>query len=188
MGREEAVVDAGQVGEASSAETLQRSFRQAMRGFAGAVCVVTVTDGEARSGFTATSVSSFSASPPMLVASMKADSSSAGLLAKTRRFGVNLLRPQQQAIAERFTGFRGEQGEARYGAERWTQLMADGAPVLGDSAVALDCEAEELIERYGHILILGRVRAIVVDGSAPQPLVYWQGQYTQLVGAWRAEV
>lgn len=169
--------------EAVAAQVLQRSFKQAMRGFAGAVCVVTVADGEARSGFTATSVSSFSALPPMVVASMKADSSSAGLLAKTRRFGVNRLGPQQQAIAERFTGFRGEQGEARYGAERWTQLLADGAPVLGESVVALDCEAEELIERHGHILILGRVRAIAADVSAPQPLVYWQGQYTQLAGA-----
>lgn len=183
MRREEAAA----AGAALPAEALQHSFRQAMRGFAGAVCVVTVADGEARSGFTATSVSSFSASPPTLVASMKADSSSARLLAKTRRFGVNLLRPQQQAIAERFTGFRGEQGEARYGAERWRQLLADGAPVLADSAVALDCEAEELIGRHGHILILGRVRAIVLDGSAPQPLVYWQGQYTQLAGAVRAE-
>jgi len=59
-------------------ETLQQSFRQAMRGFAGAVSVVTVADpldARERSGFTATSVSSFSATPPMVVASMKATSS-----------------------------------------------------------------------------------------------------------------
>ncbi len=92
-------------------EMLQQSFKQAMRGFAGAVSVVTVADPldeRERSGFTATSVSSFSTTPPMVVASMKATSSSAELMQRTRRFGVNLLREEQQAIAQRFTGFGGE--------------------------------------------------------------------------------
>ncbi|WP_233869476.1 flavin reductase family protein [Paraburkholderia adhaesiva] len=162
---------------------LSSRFVQAMRGFAGAVCVVTVADGAERSGFTATSVSSFSAQPPMVVASMKATSSSAGLLERTRRFGVNLLRAEQRAIAERFTGFRGEQGEARYGDEAWTHMTHDGAPLLVDSVVAMDCEVEELIVRHGHLLIIGRVRAVARDESVPRPLVYWQGQYTALAAA-----
>jgi flavin reductase (DIM6/NTAB) family NADH-FMN oxidoreductase RutF len=170
--------DSASAGRSADATALSGSFVQAMRGFAGAVCVVTVADGIERSGFTATSVSSFSAQPPMLVASLKADSSSAGLLARSRRFGVNLLRAGQRAIAERFTGFRGEQGEARYGTDEWLQLTEDGAPLLADSAVAMDCVAEELIVRHGHILVIGRVRAVLRDEAAPHPLVYWQGQYT----------
>jgi len=162
----------------NDAGTLSTGFVQAMRGFAGAVCVVTVADGADRSGFTATSVSSFSAQPPMVVASMKATSSSAGLLQRTRRFGVNLLRAEQRAIAERFTGFRGEQGEARYGEDEWVHLTADGAPLLAGSVAAMDCEVEELIVRHGHLLIIGRVRAVVRDESVPRPLVYWKGQYT----------
>lgn len=153
-----------------------------MRGFAGAVSVVTVADGAERSGFTATSVSSFSATPPMIVASMKAISSSAGILGRTRRFGVNLLRVEQQDIAQRFTGFGGEQGAARYGDSAWTRLLPDGAPVLADAVVTMDCEADELLERHGHILIIGRVREIRVAEEAPQPLLYWQGRYTQLAG------
>lgn len=161
-----------------SAAVLSCNFVQAMRGFAGAVCVITVTDGEQRSGFTATSVSSFSAQPPMLVASMKATSSSAALLVRSRRFGVNLLRADQRAIAERFTGFRGEEGEARYGNDEWVRIAAHGAPLLVESAVAMDCEAEELIVRHGHVLVIGRVRAVLRDETMPQPLVYWQGRYT----------
>ncbi|WP_052382245.1 flavin reductase family protein [Paraburkholderia kururiensis] len=161
---------------------LSKRFVQAMRGFAGAVCVVTVADGNERSGFTATSVSSFSAEPPIVVASLKATSSSAGLLSRTRRFGVNLLHTEHRAIAERFTGFRGEQGAARYGNDEWVQMTPDGAPLLADSVVAMDCEAEELLVRHGHILVIGRVRALARDESAPGPLVYWQGQYTTLAG------
>jgi flavin reductase (DIM6/NTAB) family NADH-FMN oxidoreductase RutF len=159
-------------------DALSGRFVQAMRGFAGAVCVVTVADDDERTGFTATSVSSFSAEPPMVVASMKATSSSAALLTRTRRFGVNLLRAEQRAIAERFTGFRGEQGEARYGDDEWVHMTPDGAPLLARSVVAMDCEVEELIVRHGHLLVIGRVRAVVRDESVPRPLVYWQGQYT----------
>jgi flavin reductase (DIM6/NTAB) family NADH-FMN oxidoreductase RutF len=162
----------------NSPRSLSRRFVEAMRGFAGAVCVVTVADGDERSGFTATSVSSFSAQPPVVVASMKETSSSAQLLERTRRFGVNLLRAEQRAIAERFTGFRGEQGEARYGDDDWVHMTADGAPLLADSVVAMDCEVEELIARHGHLLVIGRVRAVVHDESVPRPLVYWRGQYT----------
>ncbi|QGZ66920.1 flavin reductase [Paraburkholderia acidisoli] len=160
------------------AAALSCNFVKAMRGFAGAVCVVTVADGEQRSGFTATSVSSFSAQPPMVVASMKATSSSAALLERTRRFGVNLLRADQRAIAERFTGFRGEEGEARYGDDEWVHISTQGAPLLVESAVAMDCEVDELIVRHGHLLVIGRVRAVLRDESVPRPLVYWQGRYT----------
>jgi flavin reductase (DIM6/NTAB) family NADH-FMN oxidoreductase RutF len=165
---------------ASALDAIQHDFKLAMRGFAGAVSVVTVADGAQRTGFTATSVSSFSAEPPLLVASTRQTSSSAAILHRTRRFGVNLLRAEHEDIARRFTGFSGEQGSARYGSNQWTQLTADGAPVLADSVVAMDCEAEELLERHGHILILGRVRAVQLARSMPQPLLYWQGRYTRL--------
>lgn len=39
---------------------------------------------------------------------------------------------------------------------------------------------EELLVRHGHLLVIGRVRALARDESAPSPLVYWQGQYTTL--------
>ncbi len=163
-----------------SLETVQRDFKLAMRGFAGAVSVVTVADGAERTGFTATSIQSFSATPPMILASTRQNGSAAPLLQKTRRFGVNLLRVDHKDVAHRFTGFGGEQGEARYGSNRWIKLAADGAPLLADSVVAMDCEADELLERHGQILIIGRVRAVHLADSAPQPLLYWQGQYTQL--------
>lgn len=161
-------------------DDLQHDFKLAMRGFAGAVSVVTVADGAERTGFTATSVSSFSAEPPLLVASTRQTSSSAALLRRTRRFGVNLLGAEHEEIARRFTGFGGETGSARYGSNAWTRLSPDGPPVLADSVVAMDCEAEELLERHGHILIFGRVRAVHLAKHMPQPLLYWQGRYTRL--------
>ena len=55
-----------------SAETLisEADFKLSMRHLAGAVSVITVGDGEDRTGFTATSVSSFSAERPSVIVSV----------------------------------------------------------------------------------------------------------------------
>ena len=169
-------------GAAQELSMLQASFTAAMRHFASAVSVVTVEHQGQRSGFTATSVSSFCASPPTVLISTKQTSSSAQLLQGAKRFAVNLLAPEHQAIAQRFTGFRGETGEERYAKAQWLEHEDGGAPVLADSLVALDCEADEILERHGHLLIFGRVCAIHAPAQVVQqsPLIYWQGQYRQL--------
>lgn len=170
-----------QAGAEQEASTLQASFIAAMRQFASAVSVVTVEHQGQRSGFTATSISSFCASPPTVLISTKQTSSSAQLLQGAKCFAVNLLAPEHHAIALRFTGFRGETGQARYAHAQWR--THDGAPpVLSDSLVALDCEVDEILQRHGHCLIFGRVRAIYAPEPVMEqaPLLYWQGQYRQL--------
>lgn len=52
------------------------AFKTAMRHLAGAVAVITTGAGEARTGFTATSVSSFSMEPPTLIVCLNRTSSS----------------------------------------------------------------------------------------------------------------
>ena len=178
----------------ADAQALSRSFTQAMRQFASAVSVITVEHEGQRSGFTATSVSSFCAEPPTLLISTRQSSSSAALLLASGCFGVNLLAPEHQALAQRFTGFGGETGEQRYAGARWLQASAGGAPLLADSVLAFDCSVDECLQRHGHLLIFGRVRALhqpLAEGAdmseaaqrARAPLLYWQGRYQQLGAA-----
>ena len=78
----------GALQAAAAAEQLRRQFTQAMRGFASAVTVITVAHGGQRSGYTATSVSSFCAEPPTVLVSTKETSSSAALITGSGRFAV----------------------------------------------------------------------------------------------------
>ena len=72
------------------------TFRQAMRRLAGGVSVITVGSGADRTGFTATSVTSFSAEPPRLLVCVNREASSWSTLTDYRSFGVNLLGAEQQ--------------------------------------------------------------------------------------------
>jgi len=154
------------------------AFRAAMRKLAGAVSVLTVGQGEARTGLTATSVTSLSVEPPTLLICVNRAASSAAPLLKERAFAINVLRPHHRDVADRFAGKGGLKGPERYPGADWTRLET-GAPVLADALAAFDCELEDAIERHSHLIIIGRVVASRITESA-EPLLYWAGDYRGL--------
>jgi flavin reductase (DIM6/NTAB) family NADH-FMN oxidoreductase RutF len=151
------------------------AFRAAMRELAGGVAVVTVGKDQAVTGFTATSVSSLSAHPPRLIVCVDKSSASWAALQRHPSFGVNLLRNHEHELANRFAGKDGLEGADRYAGARWTTMLT-GTPILENSLASFDCEVEELLERYDHSIVIGRVRAVHVCSDS-FPLVYWQGDY-----------
>jgi flavin reductase (DIM6/NTAB) family NADH-FMN oxidoreductase RutF len=153
-------------------------FRSAMRNLAGGVSVVTAGCGEARSGLTATSVSSLSLEPPSLLVCIRRASATLSAIAAHRAFAVNVLSADRRDLAERFAGQTGLSGADRFGEDDWVSL-ATGAPLLADALAAVDCAVERMIEWGSHMILIGRVRAIRL-GDGPGPLVYWRGSYGQL--------
>ena len=150
-------------------------FRLAMRELAGHVSVIATGEGADRTGFTATSVSSFSAEPPTLLVCLNRTSSSFPVLARCAAFTVNVLHAGQQAVAERFSGVGGLKGVARYEGAEWTTLSS-GAPALAGAAAVFDCVLDELIERHTHAIVIGRVVAVAVEPGR-SALLYRHGRY-----------
>ncbi len=153
-------------------------LKQAMRRLAGGVSVVTAGEGEARTGAVVTSAHSFSVEPPTLIVSLNLGSSTWAAVRQAGVFCVNILAESQRPIAERFSGFGGVKGAARYAGAEWTTL-ATGAPVLRYALAAVDCEVEEALERHSHALIFGRVRALKIGAGGP--LLYAEGRYGAFV-------
>ncbi|MCC7252187.1 flavin reductase family protein [Hyphomicrobium sp.] len=163
---------------ASRAGVDAAAFRSAMRQLAGGISAITVGQDDDRTGLTVTSVSSLSADPPSLVFCINRSSSSWPVLVRRRTFAVNVLSPAQIGVAERFSGRGGAKGAARYEGVRWSRLVT-GTPVLRDALAVLDCEVEELVERFGSAVVIGRVVAaeVRVEAAEPEALAYWRGTY-----------
>ncbi|WP_020087413.1 flavin reductase family protein [Hyphomicrobium zavarzinii] len=155
------------------------TFRSAMRQLAGGICAITVGRGDERTGLTSTSVSSLSAEPPALVFCINKTASSWPILQARRAFAVNVLPPGHRSVADRFSGRNGVKGLDRYEGARWSELVT-GTPVLLDALAVLDCEVEDLIERFGSAVVIGRVVAARVRGedAEPEALTYWRGAYS----------
>ena len=150
-------------------------FRAAMRRLAGGVSVITAGSGEEISGMTVTSVSSLSVEPPSLIFSVNRASSCWPLLQRHGFFGVNILNAEQVDIAERFSGKDGLKGAERFGGAAWTE-RASGVRLLAGALAAIECEAEDIIERHSHAIIIGRVLHVELAGD-DAALAYWHGDY-----------
>jgi Conserved protein/domain typically associated with flavoprotein oxygenases, DIM6/NTAB family len=154
-------------------------FKLSMRHLAGAVSVITVGEGDERTGFTATSVSSFSVEPPSILVSLNRSSSTWPVLQRYGSFAVNILADGQEHVADRFAGRGGAKGVQRYEGAEWNRL-ASGASALADALVVLECDLEEAIDRHSHAILIGRVRSVILRQDA-DPLVYWHGRYRQIL-------
>jgi flavin reductase (DIM6/NTAB) family NADH-FMN oxidoreductase RutF len=123
-------------------------------------------------------VSSLSVDPPTLIVSINRQSSSWPLLKRHGFFGVNILTADQLDVAERFTGKDGLKGADRFAGAQWTTRVS-GVPLLVGALAAIDCEAEDIIERHSHAIVVGRVLDIQAS-QRTAALSYWQGQYVAI--------
>ena len=153
-------------------------FRGAMRHLTGGVSVITVGAGKDITGMTVTSVSSLSVEPPTLIVSINRESSSWPLLKRHGFFGVNILTADQLDVAERFTGKGGLKGADRFAGAQWTTRVS-GVPLLVGALSAIDCEAEDIIERHSHAIVIGRVLDLQTS-QRTAALAYWQGRYVAI--------
>src|SRR5262245_55599934 len=96
------------------AATPNDAYREAMRELVGGVGIITVGTAPERTGFTATSAISLSASPPRLIVCVNRTSSTFAELERHRCFGVNILAAHHHDLAARFSGLGGVKGEARF--------------------------------------------------------------------------
>jgi len=146
-----------------------------MRQLAGGVGVITTGRKPHRTGYTGTAVFSLSVEPERVVISVGRSSSSYGVLRETGAFGLNILRADQQAIADRFAGRGGVAGEARYQGAEWLETPL-GVSLLVGALANVECRVEEIIERHSHAIIVGEPLSIAANPEADAP-IFWRSRY-----------
>ena len=161
----------GTVLQEPSAE-LTSNFKAGMRRLSASVCLITVGGSEGRNGMTATAVCSVSADPPVLLIGVNRGASIHGQLTRSGGFGVNILRPTQRALADRFSS--GESGEARFANGQWISGALD-LPLLADSLASFACKVIRTVEVATHEIFFGRV--VGVNVSEGGSLLYGGGEY-----------
>jgi len=157
------VAPAGELG----AEQFKFLFRQHPAG----VCVITAAGAEGPYGFTATSVISVSAAPPVLAFSVAAGSSAWRHLQDTETLVVNFLDAEVADLSTRF---------ARRGVDRFdgvdTCTLESGEPALVQAAAWTRGLIEQRTPAGDSFLITVRALSCRVSRSG-RPLVYHDRSY-----------
>lgn len=157
-------------------------FKHLMSLNASAVAVITCEDKDGRRyGLTATSVSSFSVSPPSMLICVNHTAEAHEPLCRIQRFGVNFLREGQHDISNRFAGLNGEKNEGKYAGADWTRTE-NGVPVLRDAYFWLDCEVLVQSPVLTHTIFIGKVNS-VCGPTQGGPAIYFGRNYVSIASA-----
>ena len=152
-----------------------RELRNALGRFATGICVISTLDGRERPvGMTANSFSSVSLDPPLVLWSLQNNSEMYDTFATPARYAINILGRDQEAISNQFAS-KGEHlmDEGQY------VIGEHGAPLLKGALVSFQCELHETHAGGDHLIIVGRVLAMV-SHSDEEPLLFYGGQYRAL--------
>ncbi|MEU1597390.1 flavin reductase family protein [Streptomyces sp. NPDC005708] len=150
-------------------------LRSVFRRHAAGVAVITAQGGGRPVGFTATSLTSVSAEPPLISFGIRAGSSSWAVISEADHVGVHILGEHQEALAHTFA----KSGADRFGAPtRWRQ-GPEGVPVLDHVLAWLVCRVVARVPAGDHRIVLAEV--VLGDPSgAGRPLLYHQGRFNGL--------
>ncbi|WP_037676057.1 flavin reductase family protein [Streptomyces griseus] len=150
-------------------------LRSAFRRHAAGVAVITAPGENGPVGFTATSLTSVSAEPPVISFGISTGASSWPAISRADHVGVHVLGEHQRELATTFA----RSGADRFGAPTaWTE-GPEGVPVLDDVLAWLVCRIVARVPAGDHRVVLAEV--VLGDPTgAGRPLLYHQGRFTAL--------
>ena len=160
-------------------------FRSALGRFASGVTVITVArqDGQAQGrvhGMTANAFSSVSLEPPLVLVCVNKSAQTCALLAARGRFGINILRQEQEALSRYFAEVNQDPETAERLGIRW-RFTERGTPLLEGCLAQLECALAATHEGGDHLIFVGAVEQFAAaDGH---PLLFYRSRYAALVNS-----
>jgi flavin reductase (DIM6/NTAB) family NADH-FMN oxidoreductase RutF len=152
-------------------------FRKAMGCFATGVTIITVDqDGEVH-GMTANAFTSVSLEPELVLVCVDHRARTHAHLHARKRFGVNVLRSDQQAISEYYARATETHQQAEEAGARF-ERTAHGTPVLQGALAYIECRLRSAEQAGDHTIFIAEVEDVVVREG--EPLLFFRGQYRQI--------
>ncbi|MEU7133311.1 flavin reductase family protein [Streptomyces sp. NPDC046261] len=149
-------------------------LRSVFRRHAAGVAVITA-QGDRPAGFTATSLTSVAAEPPLVSFGVGTGSSSWPVLASAGHVGVHILGEHQRELAATFA----RSGADRFAAPTRWYTGPHGVPVLEGVLAWMVCRVVARVPAGDHRLVLAEAVAGDPSGDG-RPLLYHQGRFNGL--------
>jgi flavin reductase (DIM6/NTAB) family NADH-FMN oxidoreductase RutF len=150
-------------------------LRSVFRRHAAGVAVITARGDAGPVGFTATSLTSVSAEPPLLSFGIGTGASSWPAIATAGHVGVHILGEHQQELAGTFA----RSGADRFGAPTAWREGPEGVPLLDDVLAWLVCRVVGRVPAGDHRIVLAEV-LLGDPAGVGRPLLYHQGRFSGL--------
>jgi flavin reductase (DIM6/NTAB) family NADH-FMN oxidoreductase RutF len=150
--------------------------------WAGAVALLTISDGRDDIGATVSAFCPVSADPALVLVSLMAESYPAEVLGDAGRepdvrFAVTLLSAGQRALAGRFAATGRPAARLMLDDVPHARGVASGALIPAGGLAAIECAVSSRIVAGDHLLVVAAVVAVPYVAEEASPLIRFQGRY-----------
>ncbi|MCS7068066.1 MAG: flavin reductase family protein [Meiothermus sp.] len=150
--------------------TLSDQLRQVMSCWPSGVTVIAAHHAGETRGMTASSFTSVSLEPPLILVCINENTQLWPLLEKAGRFSVNLLAEGHEHTSAHFAGRP---------IEGYDPLSRGESPTLEGALATLHCQTWAVYPGGTHKIVVGKVEQVTL-GESNRPLLYWNRGYRQL--------
>ena len=149
------------------------AFRQALGSLAAGVSVVTTIDQDGQKlGLTATSVTSVSLDPPLVLVCIDNRSRTSAALQDGAPFVVHFLAADQEGLARQFAG----RAPDKFAGVKY-RMTASGCPRLEGALASVECVPHYIYPGGDHTIFVGRVVDVEIGDGSTTPLMYFRSNF-----------
>jgi flavin reductase (DIM6/NTAB) family NADH-FMN oxidoreductase RutF len=148
-----------------------KDFRNTLGKFGSGITIVTTNDEGETHGMTANAFVSVSLDPPLVLVSIDHKSKMYQILQRTKKYGISILKHDQQEISQHFAGRPLDKSPEFF-------LKAE-IPLIKDSLAYLICDVVDQHVAGDHTLYIGEV--VWISYEEEEPLIFYGGKYRSLV-------
>jgi flavin reductase (DIM6/NTAB) family NADH-FMN oxidoreductase RutF len=165
------LLQSAEVGTETAQELLTpQVYRSVMGQFATGVTIVTTMDADGKPhGLTVNSFSSLSLDPPLVLWSLRENSTARAHFRAAGHFAINILASGQETASRVFAG-----AGDRFAAVDWEEGLAR-VPLIRESLAWIECIRHSELQGGDHTIFTGQVLRARAFKRAP--LLYWRGAY-----------
>lgn len=155
----------------------ERELRAVVRECASSVAIITVAWEGILHGMTATSFTTVSFRPPIILVCLHRLSRTHSFVQTSTYFAINFLTENQFQWSDRFAGRQPETNDRFAGIPLVTGVT--GAPILADCLAWLECHVTASHVAGEHTIFIADV-VTGNRGTSDRPLLYYQGCYRSI--------
>ena len=148
-----------------------RMFRDAMGKFATGITVVTMEQNRDITGMTVNAFMSISLDPKLIAISVGEDASMYSPLQETKKFGVSILREDQEQLSMIFARQIINDQKINY-------TYQDGVPVIQDTLATISCSVKDMVKAGDHMIFIAEVTDLSINEG--KPILYFNGNYQKM--------
>lgn len=150
-------------------------YKEALGKLPTGISIITTKFNDQLFGFTASSFTSLSLNPPLILFCLSKKAGSINAFRQNEKFAISILAENQLAISKHFSSVK----QDKFTHIAYQLGIYSNSPLIIDAVCWIECDKVQEYEGGDHIIFVGEVKSTCINNNL-NPLIYFARNYRQL--------